>query len=75
LGRLVSQKLVPFLAAQRKDDLIILREMLEAGKLTPVIDRAYPLHEVPEAVRYLETGHARGKVVILLQPSMVRAGD
>ena len=37
---------------------------MEAGKMTPVIDRRYPLNEVPEAIRYLEAGHARGKVVI-----------
>jgi NADPH:quinone reductase-like Zn-dependent oxidoreductase len=46
--------------------LIILKTLLEAGKVTPVIDRTYPLSEVPEAIRYLEEGHARGKVVIAL---------
>jgi len=47
-----------------KEDLQYLKELIEAGKVTPVIDRTYPLREVPEAIRYLEEGHARGKVVI-----------
>lgn len=46
------------------DRLVVLTELIEAGKITPVIDRAYPLSQVPEAIRYLETGQARGKVVI-----------
>jgi NADPH:quinone reductase-like Zn-dependent oxidoreductase len=41
-----------------------LIELIEAGKITPVVDRTYPLSEVPEAIRYLEEGHARGKLVI-----------
>ena len=41
-----------------------MKELLESGKVKPVIDRCYPLSEVPEALRYLEEGHARGKVVI-----------
>ena len=60
----VSQRMVSFLAHQNRDDLAVLRELLDAGQVTPVIDRTYPLNEVAEAVRYLETGHARGKVVI-----------
>jgi len=60
----VSQRMVSFLAHQNRDDLAVLRELLDAGKVTPVIDRAYRLNQVAEAVRYLETGHARGKVVI-----------
>jgi NADPH:quinone reductase-like Zn-dependent oxidoreductase len=67
LSRFVSQKLLPFLAHLRKDDLIVMRELLEAGKVTPVIDRSYPLRDVPEAIRYLEAGHARGKVVITME--------
>ena len=51
-------------AKTSQKDLIILKELLEAGKVVPVIDRQYPLIEVPEALRYLEEGHARGKVVI-----------
>jgi NADPH:quinone reductase-like Zn-dependent oxidoreductase len=45
-------------------DLEFLKELIEAGELAPVIDRTYPLDEVPEAIRQLEEGHARGKVVI-----------
>ena len=59
-----SQKMVVWVAKQTKSDLAVLRELLEVGKVTPVIDRTYPLSEVPEAIRYLELGHARGKVVI-----------
>jgi NADPH:quinone reductase-like Zn-dependent oxidoreductase len=46
------------------DRLVVLKELIEAGKITPVIDRTFPLSEVPEAIRYLETGQAQGKVVI-----------
>jgi len=60
----VSQRTVSFLAHQNRDDLAVLRELLDAGRVTPVIDRTYRLNEVAEAIRYLETGHARGKVVI-----------
>ena len=49
-----------------KKDLIFIKELLEAGKIVPVIDRSYPLNEVPEAIRYLEEGHAQGKVVITI---------
>jgi NADPH:quinone reductase-like Zn-dependent oxidoreductase len=61
-----SQKLVTFLAKPSKEDLTILRELVANGKVTPVIDRCYSLNEVPEAMRYLEEGHARGKVAITL---------
>jgi len=60
----VSQTLVQLIAKRNKDDLEILSGLIEAGKITPVIDRTYPLSEVPTAIRYLEGGHARGKVVI-----------
>ncbi len=59
-----SQKVVFFVASIDKDDLIVLHDLLEAGKVTPVIDRRYELSEVPDALRYLGEGHARGKVVI-----------
>jgi NADPH:quinone reductase-like Zn-dependent oxidoreductase len=51
-------------AKANKKDLMILKELLEAGKIVPVIDRTYSLSETAEAIRYLETGHARGKVII-----------
>jgi NADPH:quinone reductase-like Zn-dependent oxidoreductase len=64
LSRFVDQKLTTFISTQNHTDLIVLSELIEAGKLTPVIDRTYPLSEAPEAIRYLEQGHARGKIVI-----------
>jgi NADPH:quinone reductase-like Zn-dependent oxidoreductase len=66
LSPFVSQKLVMFLARRSKEDLTIMHELMAAGKVTPVIDKRYRLSEVPEAIRYLEEGHARGKVVITL---------
>lgn len=51
----------------KKEDLALLAELFEAGKVKPVIDRCYPLSEVPEALRYLEEGHAKGKVVITME--------
>jgi NADPH:quinone reductase-like Zn-dependent oxidoreductase len=67
LSRLVSQKLVMVLARPNKRDLTIMHELLKAGKVTPVIDKRYSLGEVPEAIRYLEEKHARGKVVVTLE--------
>src|SRR5438128_2845590 len=66
LSRLVSQKFVTFIAKLNKQDLTIMRELMATGRVTPVIDRRYSLSEVPEAIRYLEKRHARGKVVITL---------
>ncbi len=66
MSRFVSQKMTTFTAKESKEDLVVLKELIEAGKVTPVIDRTYPLSEVPEAIRYLEEGHARGKVVITI---------
>jgi len=54
----------PFVALGEQSDLLVLKELLESGKVAPVIDRAYPLAEVPAAFRYLAKGHARGKVVV-----------
>ena len=55
------------LVKPNKQDLVCMKELLEAGKVVPVIDRTYSLREVPEALRYLEAGHARGKVVITME--------
>jgi len=63
----VSQKFVTLMAKLRKEDLVIMGELMEAGKVTPVIDRRYSLSEVPEAIHYLEANHARGKVVITFE--------
>jgi NADPH:quinone reductase-like Zn-dependent oxidoreductase len=60
----VRQQGRPFIVPQNNEDLVVLKEFIEAGKVTPVIDRMYPLSETPEAFRYLDEGHARGKVVI-----------
>ena len=60
----VSQDIEIPVAKRNKADLEILSGLIEVGKVTPVIDRTYPLNEVPAAIRYLETGHARGKIVI-----------
>ena len=54
-------------AKPNQNDLVIMKELLEAGKVKPVIDRCYPLSEVPDAIRYLEEGHAKGKVVITVE--------
>jgi NADPH:quinone reductase-like Zn-dependent oxidoreductase len=64
LSPFVSQKFVSFLAKLNREDLTAIAALMEAGKVTPVIDRRYSLSEAAEAVRYLEEGHARGKVVI-----------
>ena len=64
LSPFVGQKLGTFVNKENHEDMLVLKELIESGKVTPVIDRTYPLSEVPEAIRYLEEGHARGKVVI-----------
>ena len=69
LSRFTSQKLVMALAKPNKEDLTLVSELMEAGKIVPVIDKRYRLNKVPEAIRYLEEGHARGKVVITLEHS------
>lgn len=67
LSWFVSQRQVLVLAKPSKEDLTILGELMATGKVTPVIDKCYSLSQVPDAIRYLETGHARGKVVITLR--------
>jgi NADPH:quinone reductase-like Zn-dependent oxidoreductase len=64
LSRFVGQRLRMLASKERPEDLQTLRELLEAGKLTPVVDRTFPLPETPEAIRHLLRGHVRGKVVI-----------
>jgi NADPH:quinone reductase-like Zn-dependent oxidoreductase len=64
LSLLGSKKIRSYVAKIKKEDLIFLKGLLEAGKVVPVIDQRYPLSETAEAIRYLEEGHARGKVVI-----------
>ncbi len=64
MSMFVRQISRPFLSLPKKDDLVVLKELVEAGKITPVIDRRYPLSETAEAIGYIGEGHARGKVVI-----------
>jgi NADPH:quinone reductase-like Zn-dependent oxidoreductase len=64
LSRFVRHRLLVLTAKQSRENLATLRDLVESGKVAPVIDRTYPLSEAPEAIRYLEVEHARAKVVI-----------
>jgi NADPH:quinone reductase-like Zn-dependent oxidoreductase len=64
LSPFVSQRLLSFTVKPSGHDLETVKELIEAGKLAPVIDRTYSLTEVPDAIRYLEEGHARGKIAV-----------
>ena len=64
-----SQKFITFLAKPKQTDLIVMHDLMQAGKVKPVIDRCYKLTEVPQPIRYLSEKHARGKVVITLEDS------
>jgi NADPH:quinone reductase-like Zn-dependent oxidoreductase len=59
-----SQRMVPLVARPSKDDLAVLKELIESGTVTPVVDRHNPLSEAPAALGYFGQGHARGQVVI-----------
>jgi NADPH:quinone reductase-like Zn-dependent oxidoreductase len=67
LSPFVRQQQSPFMATPNSADLVVLKELIEAGKVRPVIDRTYPLSETREAVRYMVEEHARGKVVIAVE--------
>ena len=71
LGPLISKnsskEMGILMAYPDKEDLVLLRQLIESGKVAPVIDRRYPLSGVPEALGYLETGQAQGKVVITVK--------
>jgi NADPH:quinone reductase-like Zn-dependent oxidoreductase len=67
LSRIGSKKTRFFIANINQKDLVFLKELLEAGKVVPVIDRRYPLSDAAEAIRYLEEGHAQGKVVLRVE--------
>ena len=60
----MRQTLRAFISTEAREDLLCLKELIEAGKVTPVIDRTFPLSEAADAIRYMAEGHARGKVVI-----------
>ncbi len=64
LSPFVGQTLRPYFSSERQEDLEELRRLIEAGDVTPVLDRAFPLSAVPDAIRYLRAGHARGKAVV-----------
>ncbi len=64
LGPFVKQKFAMFLARMEQDDLVLLADMMASGAVKPIIDRRYALAEVPEAIRYSESGRARGKIII-----------
>jgi NADPH:quinone reductase-like Zn-dependent oxidoreductase len=64
LSPFITQKLGSFMSSENSADLRALKELIESGKVTPVVDRAYPLRETPAAIRYLTEGHAQGKVVV-----------
>jgi NADPH:quinone reductase-like Zn-dependent oxidoreductase len=65
-SRFTEQNVVGLISTERQQDLLTLKDLIEEGKLTPVIDRTYALGEAPQAIRYLEQGHARGKVVLIV---------
>ncbi len=67
LSRIGSKKMRFFIAKINKRDLVLLKELLEAGKVVPIIDRRYPFSGVAEALRYREEGHAQGKVIISVE--------
>ena len=66
LSLFTRQTLRPFLSRENRDDLVVLKELIEAGKVTPVIDRTYPLSGAAAALRHVGEGHTRGKVVVLV---------
>ena len=67
LSPFVSQKMGMMMADPSQKDLTILGDLMQSGKMKPVIDRTYKLSEVPAAIAYLEEGHARGKVIITVE--------
>ncbi len=66
-SRFVSQKFIAYIAQFNKKDMMVLADLMQSGKVTPVIDRTYKLNETADALRYLEQGHARGKVVVTVE--------
>jgi len=66
-SKFVNQQMGMMMADANQKDLTVLADMMQTGKLKPVIDRTYKLEQVPDAIRYVEQGHARGKVVITVE--------
>jgi NADPH:quinone reductase-like Zn-dependent oxidoreductase len=69
LSMFVRQRLRGLTSRENKKDLLTLKDLIDAGKLSPVVDRTYQLSEAADAIRYLEKGHPRGKVVIAVTGS------
>jgi NADPH:quinone reductase-like Zn-dependent oxidoreductase len=67
LKRSLDRRLRPFLVSQSQEDLVVLKELIEAGKITPVIERTYQLSETPQAIAHVGDGHVRGKVAITVE--------
>jgi NADPH:quinone reductase-like Zn-dependent oxidoreductase len=67
LSNFTSQKFSTYIAKLTKDDLVALADLMQSGKVSPVIDRTYKLSDTADAVRYMEEGHARGKVVVAIE--------
>lgn len=66
LSLMVRQKTRTFVSSPKHEDLVALKELIEAGQVTPVVDRTYPLGETREAIGYVERGHTQGKVVVIV---------
>jgi NADPH:quinone reductase-like Zn-dependent oxidoreductase len=66
-SKFVNQQMGMMMADANQKDLTVLADMMQSGKLKPVIDRTYKLEQVPDAIRYVEEGHARGKVVVTVE--------
>lgn len=64
LSPFVGQEFVTLLAGLNKQDLALLGDLMQSGEMTPVLDKTFPLTEVPAAIRYSEEGHARGKIIV-----------
>jgi NADPH:quinone reductase-like Zn-dependent oxidoreductase len=69
VSRFGGPRMTPMLTRPTKQDLTTLRGLLASGSMTPVVERTYPLHEVPKALEYLGEGHVRGKLIITLEGS------
>jgi NADPH:quinone reductase-like Zn-dependent oxidoreductase len=66
LSRFISHTLVAFVNSENAEDLVTIKELIEAGEVTPTVDRTFPLSEAPKAIGYLVDGHARGKVAVII---------
>jgi NADPH:quinone reductase-like Zn-dependent oxidoreductase len=67
ISRFTTQKLKPFIVSLNQPDLLVLTELVEAGKIKPTVERAYPLSEVADALRHVGAGHSQGQTVIRME--------